>query len=112
MIVMVMVVPRMPEVVVLHPIAAAESVAEIGPLVTRPVGVPEGVVPAGIGITVSINVVTSRLDTVTEPAVPCRGPVTRRIHGLPFARRRWTFLRVGHERGTAGESETGNQSDR
>jgi hypothetical protein len=101
----------MPEVVILHLVSAAEAVAKVGPLVARPIRMTEIIVPAWIGVPMSIDIVPSGLDTVVKTAVPGRRPLARRLHRLPLAGR-WPLLRADHQSCAARKSETGNQSDR
>ncbi len=111
MVVMV-VIPLMPEMVILHLVSAAKTIPKIGPLVARPVRMTELIVPAWVGVPVCIDVVTRGLNPVLESAVPCPRPAARRLHRMPRALTRRPVLRVSRKCCSGGKCETCNQRDR
>ena len=81
-------VPAVRVMLVVHVIAAAESLTEIGALLPRPVRMPEVVVAIGVGRPSRVNVMSCRFNTIMEATVPRLRPVALRFIRRPGTRGR------------------------
>lgn len=96
-----MIVVVVSHVLIDHAISVTEAIAEILALVARQVGMTELIVVIGVRRAMSIDVMTRRVNSIPEAAVPGVGPLALRFLRLPAA-----FLSVNRRSGTAHQRDS------